>query len=541
MNVKKVILTSIIGLSCLALSGCSFINDFINGDVSDDTFDVDKIDVNGKTIIQQTYKDYSDNNIYPIDYCPTIGNINLLIIPIWFTNSDSYIKAENKETVREDIRKAYLGSNEETGWRSVKTYYEELSNYSLSISGTVTDWYQTTYSSIQAGINDSVTNDLVVKASDWYFDNNPSDKRENYDSDNNCYIDAVMLIYGAPDHTALNDNSLSNLWAYCYWLQEENTSNKPIANAFFWASYDFMYSDGTRFSPTPAGTAYGTGDTSHCEIDAHTYIHEMGHVFGLDDYYDYSSHSYSPAGGFSMQDLNVGSHDPYSVMALGWANPYVITDCAEVTIGTFQKTRDLVVLTENWNGIGSPFDEYLILELYSPTGLNEFDCLYYYADSIRGPFTTGIRMWHVDSRLAYVDSIRTVIDEYGDEVNVPVFSPRKMTTNAKDNKATYGVFHAFSNSYDDEDYGSVLGEKYYDYNLLELIKKSRKNNWNYLTYDFDEGDLFTTGKYQMSTFSRFFVNSSPFKMNNGTFADWKIRITIDGIGHDANAKIEIVK
>ena len=380
----------------------------------------------------------------------------------------------------------------------------------------------------------------MENATSWYFNNNPTDKRSNYDSDNNGYLDAVMLIYGAPDYGALDDDNYDNLWAYCYWLQEKNETSIPQPNAYFWASYDFMYEKGTRFSPTPAGSSYGSGDTSHCNLDAHTYIHEMGHIFGLEDYYDYSSESYCPAGGFSMQDRNVGSHDPYSVMAIGWANPYVVTENSEVNIGTFQKTRDLIVITESWNGIGSPFDEYFILELYSPTGLNEFDSNYTYDGVIRGPRKVGIRLWHVDARLAYSDTYTTVYSG-GQKRNVPVFDPEKLTSNAKEPKATYGVCHAFSNTYNKEDYASVLGSRYYDYNILQLIRKKTTFSSRNLKNVIEDSDLFTSGTYQLSSYKSQFINDNPFTMNNGKFANWKIKIDISGSDNNATAKIAIVK
>ncbi len=544
MKKKNALIASGIALLSLALSGCSFIYDMISDNSggnnnSNADFDVDKVDVDGKTIIQQTYKEYSEGHIYNIDYCPNKGNVKLLIIPVWFTDSNKYIDSSCKAKVREDIATAYLGSNSDTGWRSVKTYYEELSGNALSITGTVTDWYSASYSSTSAGSSQTITENLVNSSVDWYFSNNKSDKKSNYDSDGNGYLDAVMLIYGAPDYSALGNDSLDNLWAYCYWLQEQNDTLSPIPNAFFWASYDFMYSAGSRFSSTPAGSEYGSGDTKRCKIDAHTYIHEMGHIFGLEDYYDYSKNKYCPAGGFSMQDYNVGSHDPYSVMALGWANPYVVTGNSEVSIGTFQKTRDLVVITENWNGIGSPFDEYLILELYSPTGLNEMDCNYVYSKTISGPKSIGIRLWHVDARLTYCSNYKTTYID-GEKVNLPVFSANNITTNTKDSKATYGVTHAFSNTYNDEDYGSPLGRSYYNYNILQLI---RRNTMEDLTTkeEITSSDLFVSGSYDLSKYSDQFVNSSPFKMNNGSYASWNIKISISGSGNDAIAKIDIVK
>lgn len=542
---RTLVLISSIALT-LSLSGCTFIlkalEDLEDEEAekvtpsSDADFDVDKVDVDGKTIIQKTYKDYGDGNLYPVDFCPTHGNVKLLIIPVWFYDSSTYIKESNKETIRNDIQKAYLGTN--TGWHSVKTFYEEeakLAEKSLTISGTVSSWYSTSYTVSDAGTSADVTTDIVKQATDWYFTNNPTDPRSNYDSDNNGYLDGVMIIYGAPDYGAMNKDSWSNLWAYCYWLQERNEGSNPIPNAYFWASYDFMYSSGIEALNKTGKTTYGGGDTTYCNIDAHTYIHEMGHVFGLDDYYDYGDNSYCPAGGFSMQDYNVGGHDPYSVMALGWANPYVVTNNSVVTIGAFQKTRELVLVTETWNGIGSPFDEYLLFELYTPTGLNEYDCTHDYKGT-QGPNRVGIRLWHVDARLTYVT--QTTYDDYGYEE--AVYNENQMTTNPQDSRATYGVYHAFSNTYDNKDYGSPLGAKYYNHNLLQLIRNNVDKDYKPRSA-LSKNDLFTDGTYEINFYNKQFVKSSPLTMNNGSYADWKFKVTINGNGENSTAKIEIIK
>ena len=533
----------------MSLTGCSLLLDAINSVIdgggssphSDANFDVDKVDVNGKTIIQQTYKDYSDNNIYPIDSCPTKGNVKFLIIPVWLSDSDSYINPQSKDNIRDDIEKAYLGTTSQTGWHSVKSYYEEESNKAdnkLTITGTVSDWYNISYSSYQLGTNSKLTNGVVNNAVDWYFTNHSTDSRNNYDSDNNGYLDAVILIYGAPDYGALGNNNLSNLWAYCFWIQDKNETTHAIPNAYFWASYDFMYSQGTKALNRTGRTTYGHGDTTHCNIDAHTYIHEMGHVFGLDDYYDYGDDGFTPAGGLTMQDYNVGGHDPYSVMAFGWANPYVVTENSKVKIGTFQKTKELVLISANWNGIGSPFDEYLLLELYSPTGLNAFDVSHAYNNNLdnRLPGIVGIRMWHVDARMVYVSETKTNI--YGEDE--AVFSINNLTSNTRDSRAVYGVQQAFSNTFNNDEYCSVLGSKYINYNVLQLIRND-VNETIQTTSILSKNDLFTNGAYEIGFYKNQFVNSSPLKMNNGSYADWKININITGSGDNAIAEIDIIK
>lgn len=529
------------GLVTAMSGGTTYID--VTGNKSRKTFastkiTVESVDEEGKTHLSSTYKDYGINNIYPLDYCPTIGKINLLIIPIWFTDSSTFISESKKENVREDIRTAYLGTNEETGWRSVKTFYEEESKGKIEIDGVVADWYEPRqktdrYASETSGSQN--TESLVKESTEAFFKNNSKYKKSDFDSDKNGYLDGVLLIYAAPDYLEWGKNSYSNLWAYCYWLQDETLQNtqNPGPNVFFWASYDFMYSKGPSARSKTGKSSYGGGNTSHCNVDSRTFVHEMGHVFGLDDYYDYGPNAYSPAAGFSMQDGNIGGHDPYSVMAFGWASPYIATDSAEFTIGAFEKTKDLILLTPSWNEYNSPFDEYLLFELFTPTGLNEVDCTYNYSSGSKGPSTVGIRLWHVDSRVVAVEKTKR-----SGQYEEPVYEDTNLTSNLEQGK--YGVYQAFSNSSEADEYGTILDtEKYDDFNLLQLIRNDTEET--YQTDSFlSSYDLFGNGTYSLTNYSKQFVNGTKFNKSSYSL-DYTFTVEITGAGQDATAKVTITK
>ena len=472
-----------------------------------------------KVNIDQTYNDFIKNNAYTLSSCPLEGEPKLLVIPVWFTDSSTYIKSStNKETVRNDIRKAYFGSSSDTGWHSVSTYYQQESNGKLNLNGTVSEWYTSNISTTEAAYYTSrQTANFVKKAVNWYFDNHSSDNRKNYDYDGDGYLDGVMLIYGAPDNSALGTGD-NNLWAYCFWVQEISQKNpyNPGCNVFFWASYDFMY--GESVAKSHAGSKYNSGDTSHCSIDAHTYIHEMGHVFGLEDYYDYGG-NYVPAGAFSMQDYNVGAHDPFSVMALGWANPYIPQDTCTITIEDFQSSHDLILLTPNWNDYNCPFDEYLLLELFTPTGLNEFDCVHQYQSAYpQGPNSTGIRVWHVDARLM-----------------------RGYTFPAASNVNIGSVLTGLNNnSVYDSDRGCHAGEAYQSYNLLQLIRNSTSETYNSKS-ELSAANLFrANNSFAMKSFNKQFVRGN--LLDSGKSLGWSLKVdSIDTVSGVKSATITVTK
>jgi hypothetical protein len=144
-------------------------------------------------------------------------------------------------------------------------------------------------------------------------------------------------------------------------------------------------------------------------VDAHTYIHESGHLMGLPDYYCYDTASNpttgkrshpSPLGGVAMMDENVSDHDIATKFALGWLHPYVVNGACDLTLRPSQTSGDCLLFPakgSTWNG--SAFTEYLLLELYTPTGLNELDATTAYSYHPQGYTLPGVRLLHVDARI----------------------------------------------------------------------------------------------------------------------------------------------
>ncbi len=470
-----------------------------------------------KTALDYTYDDYMANALYPFDNCPLVGNPKLLVVPVWFSDSTQFIAMDSREKVRDDIRKTFIGTDEETGWRSVKGFYEEESQGTITMDATITEWYNTGRSYMDFASSSSggaLTDSLVSAAPDWYFENHTDESRTDYDSNGDGYLDGVILVYGAPENDSLGVLNAGNLWAYTSWTFMTPSIDNPNPNVFFWGSYDFMYSSGEDAYCRTDAASYGRGDTRYCNIDAHCYIHEMGHVLGLSDYYDYNGQA-TPAAGFSMQDMNVGGHDPYSVISYGWAQPYIPTETMTITINDFQSSHDVILLANH--EVNSPFDEYLLIELYTPTGLNEFDSLHGYKDYYpRGPKDVGIRLWHVDGRLSYV---------VGSSMSEQLITD-----------PTHGdIYHAFNNnSYKDggnpaANIGS--GTKYAAFNELQLIRADGVN------YYMHSGSLFKEGaSFETSEFGEQFPKSQ--RMNNGDYLGWTF--TVDALD-STSATITVTK
>ena len=472
-------------------------------------------DASGKFSIAQTYKTLSTRN------SPTIGDIKFLIIPIWLTDSSIYIPYDRRENVREDINRVFFSNSLDLGCESVSSFYNYESGGLFNLSGTVANWYESNKSiadiGYQTDLNPSFS--LVNEAVNEYFINNPEDKRTNYDYDGDGFIDGVVTIYGAPDYYAsgVDDQyrAYTNLWAYCAWYNLSADKTNPRLKNFLWASYDFMYGYSTSLERT--GKRIYKGNTTYCKLDTHTYLHETGHLLGLEDYYDYNKtdNNSNPVGGFTMQDSNVGGHDPYSVLTLGWGKPMLPTSSSRIKLHTFQESKEMIILTPEWNTYDSPFDEYVILELYAPSGLNNFDTIHRYAPANessypQGADKMGIRVWHVDARLTH-----------------PVGG--KYTTNLFTNANELNPSHAFSNT----TYNHYLTPKqnehispiydsdmrYTEFDLLHLIRNVGYTSYRY-NPTFSNDDLFNKGDFfSMNVYGSQFARKTLFNDSEGYVLD----------------------
>jgi M6 family metalloprotease-like protein len=464
-----------------------------------------------------TYNDLSKVSRYGSDVASATGTYNILVVPLAFTDSTM-----DTTTVRDDINTAYNGTAAQTGWESVHSYFYEASYHKLNVSATVAPtWYQYSKSSSDLGTDSDTSKTItaVNAAVSWYKSTYSSTCTE-FDSDSNGLIDCVCVVYAAKDYSTAGSSN-DNLWAYTYWAGGTPNKNSPVADTFFWASYDFMYSSGGQGS-------------SYISIDAHTFIHEYGHAMGLNDYYNYdSSSSVKAAGGFDMQDYNVGDHNPFSKMVFGWSKPYVVTGGnAEITITPAATNENQYILIpsggyDSWNK--SAFDEYLVLELYTPTGMNKFDSDHAtYSGYPQGPSTPGIRLYHIDSRL-YTFTKSTgnpnTTRGYADSITDTTYTYDVAATNT----TSGGSFYT----------DVVEARSFHQVHLLSRSGTDRMCNGG----TFAAQDLFVTGDtFTMANFSSYFPNAGYMDEKSGSTYTEALGYSITIVSASAtNATIRIVK
>jgi M6 family metalloprotease-like protein len=450
--------------------------------------------------------DYGVNDLNP-SFAPTIGHQKALVILIAFddgeyTFDDSTIK---------DIQISYFGNRVSTPyrWNSLNSYYQTASYDQLSLNGQITAIYHTSVSSasIKAKEDEYATKDSFKDLYTVYnaaINDIKSGKLLNtfgtaitfadYDGNNDGYIDSPTFI------TNVNDD---DKWSSTFWPHMDDAINEVPGD------WNFKI-----YSSTNVGqlnfTSYYYG--------ARTAIHEQGHVFGLDDYYDYTSpkdneKTIDLLGYYDMQDSGSFDWNSYSKMIAKWVDPYVVdgtADTATINIGDAAETGDCILIPANystWNG--TPYDEYLLLELFSPYGNNKMDWDYNLQDW-NNLGECGIRLYHVDSRLYGFD------DNGGEWIDSP-----KTTTYTKFEKPT--------NCSDNESYSYThLPDDVEGCHLLQIVQAGKINTFEDTSlkarHTLNSSDLFHTGdSFTFDEYKDFFGKKTT--MNNGESFNYTIDFT----------------
>ena len=310
---------------------------------------------------------------------PSVGEPKVLVIPVEFTDYPAPI------AMVDSLNKAFFGRSEDTGWESLQSYYYKSSYGKLNITGTVLQPYNTGKKSTSYAYDDYADYDIIKAALEYYDD---VVDYSDYDTDKDGYIDSIYIIY-----TRTYDDNSDLWWAYTYeyFTETEEYYDNVEADFYSFMSYQFFYDK-----------LNGEKITYNCE----TLIHETGHLLGLDDYYDYEE-GIGPKGGTGggdMMDHNVGDHNAYSKLLLGWITPYVLTGTSlTIDLNSFEVSGECVMICKNWNG--SVFSEYYIIDFYTPTGLNEF------CKDLNGLFgICGIRIYHIDATVELKDDDTSLWD-----------------------------------------------------------------------------------------------------------------------------------
>lgn len=533
MKKKALSLLSVLAVTC-TLSSCLFIrhpNIFISRN------DNSSHAPSGKDIAYKTpnyTSEYSTDN-RTLDnigigrgyrYLPSSGNRKILVVPIDTTDHEFTSKQV------QNIKTAFFGTSEENGWESVASFYEKSSYGKLHITGDVTPVVHTNKTSSELSATAKTYLNNNKQWTDYLLEDILSTLVQNgydlseYDTNDDGYLDAIWMVYSVP-----YDQSSDLYWAYTTWV-DDTSANKfsgKKACLYSWASYGFINQN------------YGFNDFRNPYVDSHTYIHETGHRLGLDDYYSYdyrkknsdgSTNYDTPIGGLDRMDRNILDHDVFSKYLLGWNKPRVVTkdylsaNNNKLTLNAYQNNGDALLIPIYKDGSrdynGTPFDEYLLLEYYTPTNLNHMDATTQYYTAPRGFSQNGVLCFHVDARIGKLIPNKDGSPIWNEEVYDKIQKPNSDW--GRRYLYTFLYSNTFSYSYDQSRDDSSL--HYYRGRLISLrpangqrINGRAVRVGNTIKYDYaDNSSLFT------SINKSFEANYSDFAFDDRTKASYSFQV-----------------
>ena len=453
------------------------------------------------------YKYSTESVIYTEDtsylYAKTDGELNILVIPLYFDDTEYYIRGGELENIQKALGHVVLPDGTETTYTSegdyftLSEYFEKASYGKLQVTSYITeplnsgmfaaDYVYSFFSPVTEFFN-------YLDYSSTHYDIWHEGWTKKLDGDNDNLYDLTIFIPVTGDMIDGYDSfAYGGAHQNHYMGDVPNTEDYgegiPVINNYVLNNAYFLHEGRTLDGP----------------IDTSTLIHEVGHAFGLEDYYDTRYSGYDAVGGYDMQSTNNGDWNPYSKFIVGWLEPTVLTDSeieasVTVTIEASAEKPDAIVipvgrLLVGEDGSYSPFNEYLMIDLFSPTGLNKYDASKY------GLNSEGVRIYHVDGRRVSIKREWTLFDyEY------PSFA-----------------FH-----------NTVVEDAKYQ---LRIISATGVDHFTTGIYEeFSDKDLFKAGDtFSMSAYSRFFTNGL---MDDGS--EFPYTITIDSI-KDGKATITITR
>ncbi|MFA5542048.1 MAG: M6 family metalloprotease domain-containing protein [Bacteroidales bacterium] len=249
----------------------------------------------------QRYSNNSPNNI------PTTGNPNFLVILVSF--ADMPFNTANVSTMQNQISQTNYTAIGAVG--SVKDYFFDNSMGALNANFTVVGPYTLSHNQAYYGAeteysHDTLPREMVAEACSLA---NPNVNYANFDNDNDGIVDMIHVIYaGKGQHEGGGPNAI---WPHSWTL--------PALTSFDGVNVN-RYSCSNELTFTNSISGIGG------------ICHEMGHVFGLSDFYDTD---YQGSGGQAIHldtwDLMaIGGYIPPYLSALerqilGWLTPINLT------------------------------------------------------------------------------------------------------------------------------------------------------------------------------------------------------------------------
>ncbi len=371
-----------------------------------------------------------------------------------------------------------------------------------------------------------------------------------FDTDNDGYADLVIFVFDDP--SVSGDDRFGTLYGGKVSYMKHNRCAYNADHDYPSCAH-FVCLEKYQMMPDD-----GIGESWRWEGDEliryEVLIHEIGHMFGITDFYCSDAEEYyghTPLG-FDMHDTEKGDLNCWSKLSVGWLDPYVITpDTEEVTI-TLRNSAEypdciLIPTSKGWNG--TPFDEFMLVDVLAMRGNNVW---HWDGEMVAWPGVEndeakygGVRIMHVDQRLAYPPSGKYNNDARWFDPSKAVNYDRKAIRISGSINSNWPIWANSMGIGDDTWYSPDKNNAFY-FNLHTMTRSGDdplfKNRfagrgW----YNFIASDLFVPGtSFSMESHASAFANA-PYMNNFGTF-DYEIIVdSYDAENDTATVTVKRVK
>ena len=210
-----------------------------------------------ETKIKDTLHSIEDDLHYNTQFLPSVGEVNILVIPVLIPGYADFPlagfpeqtgEAERLAKVKDDIQTAFFGEEEETGFHSVASYYERSSNGLLRLGGEVTDWFD-----IQAEMGISSAAEITIGLT---YDT-PREKLVKICADLKAMMNADDQVIAGSAEATLSSFSASSIDidARCYVTALGGADFRAMTDKLNWKIMDLVAADGCEFA-FPSTTVY---------------------------------------------------------------------------------------------------------------------------------------------------------------------------------------------------------------------------------------------------------------------------------------------
>lgn len=442
------------------------------------------------------------NDLVPFAYPKSLGELNTLVVPVIWADQTDMANDNTLKLFRQGIGRIADENGNVTDYSvftdekfSLSEYYDIASYGKMKVTSFMTDWYYASenFADIwNQSPTDTYSNDIM----DWVRATYPDIDWEKYDQDRNGYIDSMLILNaGVKDSDEVIIVSYSGAFNYLhtYYGDHVGTPDAPRVNTFTNVGYDWI------------------------QHDYATIIHEFAHGLGLIDYYDVNYSGIDAVGQFDMQSQSYGDWNAYSKLAVGWMNPQIVSgltsgQSAEFTLTSSALTDDMLIIPAAGKEYEGPFSEYIMLDLFTDDGTNEYDT----------------------ARFNLVDAAGVRISHVNAEMEQRTTTVESATSPGESAEYTIGTIHTANN---------YTGNKTGKYNI-EVVQNGGKNtftNIEQLDTTLSKQDLFYAGDtFTAEDYSEFLYQG---RMDDGSEFGYSIKIL--SIGTDGNgiptAKIRVTR